>query len=157
MIIDMTELSTRAVICFICISEQDQWLHGVPSPADLPASYRNSFLVYRCIPEKAPMDDLLNAILEMVQNSNRKNRYKELVRIPKALPGVLALYNEICFNSLRGSNWCYIRVTTVRCPKGRYLFLRGFSQFICSIHLPFLGFKSDSLLNVLAPIPRRES
>lgn len=46
------------------------------------------------------MGDVLNAILELVQNSNRKSRYKELVRIPNALPGVLALYNEICFNSL---------------------------------------------------------
>lgn len=46
------------------------------------------------------MGDVLNAILELVQNLNRKSRYKELVRIPNALPGVLALYNEICFNSL---------------------------------------------------------
>ena len=30
-----------------------------------------------------PIGDFLNAILEIVQNSNRNNKYKELVRIPK--------------------------------------------------------------------------
>lgn len=129
----------------------------VPSHTDLPASYRDPFHVCRCIPGVAPMGELLNAILEIVQNSNRKNRYKELVRILKALPGVLDLSNEICFNSLRGSNWCYIQFTTVRCPKGRYPFLKGLSYFIYSYSLPLVGFKSDSLLNVLAPIPQSES
>lgn len=103
------------------------------------------------------MGDLLNTILVIVQSLDRKNRYKELVRIPKTLLGVLALYNEICFNSLSGSNWYYIRVTMVRFPRGRCPLLKSRSYFIYSIHLPLVGFKSDSLLNVLAPISQGEN
>lgn len=99
------------------------------------------------------MGDVLNAILELVQNSNRKSRCKD----PECLTRCSGSWQWDMFQLAGGSNWCYIQVTTVRCPKGRYPFLRGFSYFIYSIHLPLVGFKPDSLLNVLAPIPQRES